>query len=315
MTSPKVSVIVPVYNAEEWLPGSFCSFEEQSYSNIEWVLVDDGSTDESAGLCAEWCSADIERRRFVHKENGGASSARNAGLNVAMGEFVLFWDSDDEQDPMTVEKMVESLPGPDGVVVCAIRRVLPDGSWRNIFTCERHIATPRASVDEWLGGGVSTGPYSKLVPRGLLIKNGIRFEEGVINEDVLWTAEVLAAATSVAFVGEPLYRYIARDGSVTGSFGPRSTVVFENCKKLEEFVCKRFLGLEEDCAAYCARACWSVVLAASRGGNKRRYPDTYARAMAEFAVRGKDIAKYCTSFKDRLLRVLVKTHIYGLLKK
>ena len=153
MTSPKVSVIVPVYNAEEWLPGSFCSFEEQSYSNIEWVLVDDGSTDESAGLCAEWCSADIARRRFVHKENGGASSARNAGLNVAMGEYVLFWDSDDEQDPMTVEKMVESLPGPDGVVVCAIRRVLPDGSWRNIFTCERHIATPRASVDEWLGGG------------------------------------------------------------------------------------------------------------------------------------------------------------------
>lgn len=76
MTSPKVSVIVPVYNVEEWLPGSFCSFEEQSYSNIEWVLVDDGSTDEPAGLCAEWCSADIARRRFVRVLAGALSSLR-----------------------------------------------------------------------------------------------------------------------------------------------------------------------------------------------------------------------------------------------
>lgn len=101
--------------------------------------------------------------------------------------------------------------------------------------------------------GVSTGPYSKLVPRRLLIDNGIRFEEGVINEDVLWTAEVLAASSSVAFLGEPLYRYIAREGSATGTFDSRVAIVFDNCRRLEHFVFGLFPELEKDCAAYCAR--------------------------------------------------------------
>ena len=112
--------------------------------------------------------------------------------------------------------------------------------------------------------GVSTGPYSKLVPRRLLIDNGIRFEEGVINEDVLWTAEVLAASSSVAFLGEPLYHYIAREGSATGTFDSRVAIVFDNCRRLECFVLGLFPDLEKDCAAYCARACWSVILSASR---------------------------------------------------
>ena len=64
MDQPKVSLIVPVYNAEKWLPTSFRSFERQTYSNAEWVLVDDGSVDGSAALCSNWCSVDPEKRRF-----------------------------------------------------------------------------------------------------------------------------------------------------------------------------------------------------------------------------------------------------------
>jgi len=121
-------LIVLVYNAEKWLPVSFRSFEGQTYSNAEWVLVDDGSVDGSAALCSKWCSVDPKKRRFVRKTNGGASSARNVGLDAATGDYVLFWDSDDEQDPKAIEKMVRGLPSANGVAVCAIRRVLPDGS-------------------------------------------------------------------------------------------------------------------------------------------------------------------------------------------
>lgn len=163
--------------------------------------------------------------------------------------------------------------------------------------------------------GVSSGPYSKLIPRALLVENGIKFEEGVINEDVMWTAEVLAAASTVVFIGEPLYRYITHEDSVTGSFDSRFSVVFDNCRKLEIFIQERFAELEESCASYCANACWSVILAASRGGNKRRCPDVYARAMNELSARGKDIAKYCAAPKDRMLRFLVKSRVYGVLKK
>ena len=153
------------------------------------------------------------------------------------------------------------------------------------------------------------------MPRQLLIDNGIRFEEGVINEDVLWTAEDLTASSSVAFLGEPLYHYIAREGSVTGTFDSRVAIVFDNCRRLKHFVLELFPELEKDCAAYCARACWSVILSASRGENKKRYPNVYARAMVELAEREKDISRFCASPKDLVLRILVRMRLYGLLRK
>lgn len=82
---PLVSVIVPVYNASDYLTATLRSFKGQSYGNVEWVLVDDGSTDDSAQVCAEWCAAEPLHRRWFRKQNGGASSARNTGLEHAMG--------------------------------------------------------------------------------------------------------------------------------------------------------------------------------------------------------------------------------------
>ena len=120
---------------------------------------------------------------------------------------------------------------------------------------------------------------------------------------------------STSIFGEPLYRYIAREGSVTGTFDSRVAIVFDNCRRLEYFVSGLFPGLERDCAAYCARACWNVILAASRGENKKRYPKVYTRAMVELSKRGKDISQFCASPKDLVLRILVKMRLYGLLKK
>lgn len=314
-TQPLVSVIVPVYNAADYLPATFRSFEGQSYGNTEWILVDDGSSDDSADLCNEWCSIESARRSLIRKQNGGASSARNVGLEHAAGDYVLFWDCDDEQPPTAIERLVENSPGCDGVAVCAIRRVLPDGNSFDLFACRRHESTSEDALDEWLRGGVSSGPYSKLVPRRLLIDNGIRFEEGVTNEDVLWTAEIFAAAATVVFVGDALYYYIARESSVTGSFGAHTAIVFRNCRKLEEMIQSGYPSLCESCSAYCARACWSVILSASRGNNKRGYPLIYDEAMRELKARNSSIARYCSSPKDLLLRFLVSMRIYGLIKK
>ncbi|GEM_PF-2006695 len=315
MNQPKVSLIVPVYNAEKWLPESFRSFEAQTYRNIEWILVDDGSTDGSADLCTVWCDADPVCRKLVRKRNGGASSARNVGLDNATGDCVLFWDCDDVQSPDAVRKMVDSLPGKDGVAVCALRRVEPNGSYQDLFTCDRATVSSERAIRMWLEGKVSTGPITKLVPRELLLDNGIRFEEGITNEDVMWTAEVLAAAGSVVLMGESLYRYIAREGSVTMSFSPKTVNVFDNCRKLESFISAHFPDLVDCCNMYCARSCWNVALSASRGGNKKKYPEVYARAMLEIGTRKVDLVKWCATPKDRALRFLVKTGLYGLLRK
>lgn len=151
---PKASLIVPVYNAEKWLPASFRSFEGQTCSSAEWVLVDDGSVDGSAALCSKWCSVDPEKRRFVRKASGGASLERNVGLDAATGDYVSFWGSDDEQDSKAIEKMVRGLPL--GRWGCGLRNTPCAARWlmSRFFSCKYHVVEPDPAVGEWLGGSL-----------------------------------------------------------------------------------------------------------------------------------------------------------------
>ncbi len=102
---------------------------------------------------------------------------------------------------------------------------------------------------------------------------------------------------------------------MTADFGPKVMDVFDNCRKLEDFVTSRYPSLRESCSCYCVRACWNVALASSRGDNVKRYPDVHRRAMDELSKRSAAVATYCNSPKERVLRLLVKTGIYGLLKR
>lgn len=308
---PLVSVVVPVYNKRQFLGEALRSFDRQTYGRVEWILVDDGSTDGSGGVLSSWVPRSGESR-VVSKENGGASSARNEGLRRARGEFALFWDADDLQDPRAIERMVAAAACEHvNVVVSAIRRIRRDGSELDLFTCEGHAASSERAIEEWLRGGVSTGPYSKLVRTSLLRDRSISFEEGVINEDVMWTAELLGAAGTVYFIGEPLYHYVERPGSVALTTSLRLLDVFDNCSKLESYIGGRFPNDTDACAEYCAGACLSVILAAARGNARRAYPDLYARSMRELAERRADIRRFHRGIKDRIRIALVELGLYG----
>lgn len=311
---PSVSVIVPIYNAELWLPQSFSCFEAQSYSAIEWVLVDDGSTDKSADLCEHWCSYDARSRMLIKKQNGGTSSARNEGLRHATGEYVAFWDADDAQEPTMIEEMVGALDGSkDGVAVCSVRRIDADGDAHDIGKFDSHINTAENAMAEWLEGDVSTGPYAKLVPKALLVAKSIEFEEGVINEDVQWTAQVLAAAGTVHFLGRPLYQYIARTGSTTASFNLSMRDVFGNCRKLEAFISESYPQCWRTCESYCAKECWNIALASARRDNRRRWPELYREARLELRNR-KDALPHFKTIKDKLLWLLYWSGLYQVVR-
>lgn len=99
----KISVIVPVYNVEKYLERCVESIFKQTYKNIEIILVDDGSTDNSGKICDKFLKKD-ERVKVIHKENGGLSDARNAGLEILSGKYIMFVDSDDWISPAMVEK-------------------------------------------------------------------------------------------------------------------------------------------------------------------------------------------------------------------
>ena len=161
---PLVSVVVPVYNKRQFLGEALRSFDRQTYGRVEWILVDDGSTDGSGGVLSSWVPRSGESR-VVSKENGGASSARNEGLRRARGEFALFWDADDLQDPRAIERMVAAAACEHvNVVVSAIRRIRRDGSELDLFTCEGHAASSERAIEEWLRGGGVDGPLLEARP-------------------------------------------------------------------------------------------------------------------------------------------------------
>ena len=112
----KISVIVPVYKAESYLDRCVESIVNQTYKNLEIILVDDGSPDNSPKMCDDWAKKD-ERIKVIHKKNGGVSSARNAGINEATGEFVQFVDSDDYIDLSFCEQLVTPFEGGVDLVV------------------------------------------------------------------------------------------------------------------------------------------------------------------------------------------------------
>ena len=112
MDKNRLSIIVPVYNAEEYLDRCMISILEQDFSSYEVILVDDGSTDSSPMICDRYSATD-PRFRTIHKKNGGVSSARNAGLDLAKGEYVMFVDSDDALLPDSLEMMFENIRGED----------------------------------------------------------------------------------------------------------------------------------------------------------------------------------------------------------
>ena len=115
MDKNRISIIIPVYNAEDYLARCLDSIFEQSFASYEVILVDDGSTDSSPLICERYSSTD-PRFRTVHKQNGGVGSARNAGMNLAKGEYLMFVDADDALLPDALEMVMENVSGEDLVV-------------------------------------------------------------------------------------------------------------------------------------------------------------------------------------------------------
>ena len=125
-----ISVIIPIYNVEAYLDECIASVIAQTYSNLEIILVDDGSPDNCPQMCDEWAAKD-SRIRVIHKENGGLSDARNAGIDIATGEYIAFVDSDDWIVPEMYEKMLAALKT-ENAATCAwnMRLENRNGFWK-----------------------------------------------------------------------------------------------------------------------------------------------------------------------------------------
>lgn len=218
---PKVSIVIPIYNVIEYLPQTVRSACAQTEPDIEIILVDDGSADGSGMLCDELALKD-ERIRVIHKKNGGLSSARNAGIAAAKGEFVLLLDGDDRLHRQAVSRTLSVMKQTNvDFVQFRYREVtidaepLPEPADSGCIKAE---GGAELFSNLYRLGGEGASACTKLYRRELLIR--IPFEN-IRHEDEQWCTRAFQEPLTAAYVDDVLYDYVTRDGSIIrGSFHP-----------------------------------------------------------------------------------------------
>ncbi len=232
--NPIVSVIVPVYNVAPYLQRCIYSLTRQTLWDIEIILIDDGSTDNSPEICDNAAKKD-ERIKVIHKENGGAGSARNAGLDIATGKYISFVDSDDFVEADMMQKMVAALENANAQI--SVCNVVKHENKKSTYNCLNLFSDVVDFSDKNLnyffdvyGSKISILGCNKLYCFDILKKYNIKFidMDKVWSEDQLFMISYFRFVKKAAFIDESLYHYEIREGSLCH----RKT----NCKILNQWI-------------------------------------------------------------------------------
>lgn len=239
----KVSIVIPVYNVRCYLPQCLDSILAQNYENWEAILVDDGATDDSGAICDRYACAD-SRFQVIHKENGGAASAKNAGLDAISGDYVAFIDSDDYVEPYWLEKLVSTAQNQHADVV----EFDFDKVWRthaepeNNFPEPLRIFTAQSYLEQYLENWTCSLFWNKLIRRELVGQIRFRKERRCI-DDEFFTYKVVSGAVRIVRISDVLYHYRQRSSSAVFNEKNRRQIADDALEVLVEryeWVCGRF---------------------------------------------------------------------------
>ena len=219
-----ISAILPVYNVAPYLRKCLDSVLKQTYSNLEILLIDDGSTDDSSDICDEYAQRN-KNIRVIHKENGGVSSARNLGINESKGEYITFIDSDDIVEPDMIENMHSDAVN-NGVLLscCQMDVVEINGKVRALDNGRTGLYTKDEVLNNYFTNQFIKdqfyGPYNKLFHKTII--NRTFFKPYKLGEDILFMFEVLLKVDKVYISNHMAYHYMHREGSaMTSTFSPK----------------------------------------------------------------------------------------------
>lgn len=255
-----VSVVVPIYNVEKYLVSCVDSLIGQTYSNLEIILVDDESPDRSPAVCDEYAAKD-PRVKVLHKENGGLSDARNAGLEIARGEWIAFVDGDDIVHRKFIEILVSAAEKTDAEIAACFFEKFYDEDEATIDEAidlshrdQYEVFTSREAVKDLLTPKTKMWvmTWNKLYKKSLFTDNEIEFPKGKIHEDNFTTYKLYHCANEVTFVNIPLYLYRQRKDSIMGrKFDNRRLDIIEAVIQLKDFFAnKKTLEIEDEIKYY-----------------------------------------------------------------
>lgn len=261
MKQPLVSVIVPIYKVEPYLRRCLDSIVKQTYTNLEIILVDDGSPDGCPQICDEYAAKD-KRIVVIHKENGGLSDARNAGLDICKGEYISFIDSDDWVANIYIEAMLKAtITNNAEMVVGNFIRAnqtyslqISNYSLANVETLSPIQAVKKLWSPEYV---IFVTAWAKLAKRNLY--KDIRFPKGYIHEDEYTAYKLLYLSQKTIFLDIPLYCYYQRDDSIMGGVKPSSIRVLK--ARVEQFIFFKEHN-EKELMDHCLKSlCWDLLFA------------------------------------------------------
>lgn len=213
-----VTVVVAVYNIEKYIEKCIQSIIRQTWKEMEILLVDDGSTDESGNICDRYAKAD-DRIRVIHKINGGLSDVRNVGLEEASGTYLLYVDGDDYIAPECVEKAVECAKHHEAEVVIFDYQEIEESTGRRERWSMEIPREKKLTVKECPSLLIATPcAWNKLYRKSVWDRCGLRYPVGRVYEDLTITPQLLLNAESIVYMdSKPLYHYILREGSIMRS--------------------------------------------------------------------------------------------------
>lgn len=211
---PKISAIIPIYNAERYLQQSVDSVLSQNYQDFELILVDDGSNDASGVMCDSMASQD-SRVYVIHQQNEGAGAARNKGLSMAKGEYIVFIDADDFIEADYFEKLSTHT---EDLVFIDVDRVTPEGrvvgkEYLSIYSGLNKDSIIRRQMT----GRLPWGGVRKCVKLQLIRDNRIKYSNHKIGEEAIYSYLVLREAQSIGFIDTPVYHYLQHGESLSNS--------------------------------------------------------------------------------------------------
>ncbi len=309
LNTSKISVIVPVYKVEPYLRRCVDSILAQTYTNLEIILVDDGSPDNCPAICDEYAGK-YSRIRVIHRENGGLSDARNAGLDICTGEYIAFVDSDDWIEPDMYEKLLDNMEqfGTEMAVGGVSDDVEENGNYRSVkvsdYGKKAFVENNVDSMKRYFLG--SWAAWDKLYKASLF--DSIRYPVGEINEDEAIVLLLLEKCRTVCYTNAVCYHYIRRPDSITTvEFNSKKLIWAKHCRDNLEWIREHHPELEPEAAArYRGSLMWSLTEMALSDKNFRT---EIKMCLKELKLNSKLFRKLPFQFRQDKIRLMMLLYL------
>lgn len=306
-----VSIVVPIYNVEQYLKHCVRTILQQSYDNIEIILVDDGSTDNCGKICDEFAGQD-NRIKVIHKQNGGLSDARNVGIDIATGDYITFIDSDDYIMPDMIGILINIIVNSNAdIAQCEFIRSKSDcigESKQSTFQSNKFTVYSENKMSAYINDKIiATAAWGKIYKKSLF--NEIRFPVGRLHEDVFTTYKLIHEADSVTVTNYVGYVYRINENSITTSkFTPKKLDSIYGEIECANFIEMNYPDLRKQAYSGIVWACNQCLLQMAKTNYKGDTEDEFLqklyRQYGKYYIGGK------VSFLGKVVAVLAMINVY-----